>query len=245
VYGNNPTRPRETSSGAMLTVQEVFNTIQGEGPHAGLPATFIRLWGCHLKCWFCDTDFESSRNEMSVQDLVSRCADGRGGGELVVLTGGEPMRQTIAPLCSALITAGLRVQIETAGSFWFDGDDEHAISHCMSSPELSIVVSPKTPSVDPLIATYANAWKYVVNVQSDLDPRDGLPVVNYQSTVRGWRARPLARPPQGTPPRCVYVQPMDEGDAARNTANRAHAVDLARRFGYRVSLQQHKLLGLP
>lgn len=39
-------------------VVDIFNTIQGEGPHAGLPAIFIRFGGCNLACSFCDTEFD-------------------------------------------------------------------------------------------------------------------------------------------------------------------------------------------
>lgn len=53
MFGQNTPRRRE--SGGLLQVQDVFYTIQGEGPFAGRTAVFIRLTGCNLRCWFCDT----------------------------------------------------------------------------------------------------------------------------------------------------------------------------------------------
>ena len=121
MFGKNETEPLlKDHDGLSLDVVEVFPTIQGEGPFAGRPATFIRLAGCHLKCSFCDTDFTSNRALVTVFELGARVEKHRHG--LVVLTGGEPMRQNIVPLCEALVAGGYTVQIETAGSFWPQGE---------------------------------------------------------------------------------------------------------------------------
>lgn len=53
MFGQNPTRPIEHDGGKDLRVQEIFYTIQGEGPFSGMPCTFIRLAGCNLRCHFC------------------------------------------------------------------------------------------------------------------------------------------------------------------------------------------------
>ena len=63
----------------MLKINEVFNSIQGEGLFSGHPATFIRLSGCNLdkNNWcsgWCDTDF-SYKYSMSIKDLVSKCSE--------------------------------------------------------------------------------------------------------------------------------------------------------------------------
>ena len=40
-----------------MEVSEIFFSIQGEGSHVGIPTLFIRLYGCNLHCWFCDTKY--------------------------------------------------------------------------------------------------------------------------------------------------------------------------------------------
>jgi 7-carboxy-7-deazaguanine synthase len=232
MFGKNPTRKRDHGDGHSLALQgSPWKTLQGEGPYAGLPATFIRLWGCHLQCYFCDTDFESDEIRWSIDRLREACA----GVELVVLTGGEPMRQNIAELCRVLYSAKHKVQVETAGSFWIPSE------WFTKMPDF--VVSPKTPQINYHIAQSAIAWKYIVSAGSLLDPADGLPITNTQ--VKGSEiVHKLARPPNKVPPSHVWVQPMDEYDPGLNKANQERCVALAYEYGYRVSLQQHKILGV-
>ena len=71
MHGTNPIRPPVTGDGAMLEVQHIFPTLQGEGPYAGVPAVFIRLGGCNLACTFCDTEFESFK-VMGVREIVEK-----------------------------------------------------------------------------------------------------------------------------------------------------------------------------
>lgn len=227
--------------GEMLDVQEIFTTIQGEGPFAGRRAVFVRLAGCHLKCYFCDTDFLSTRRMVSVHAVAERA--GRGAEEIVVLTGGEPMRQHIVPLCFWLSAApyNRHVQIETAGNFWPDSSRKE-FEDMIDAAHVSIVVSPKTPHVHAKIRDTACAWKYIIGEDDELDPSDHLPLTSTQH--RGERAR-LARPPDGTPGFEVYIQPRDDGDVVKNAANTQRCVDIVQQHGYRLSLQQHKIVGVP
>lgn len=235
MFGDNPTRKRDHSSPHALAVHSIFPTIQGEGPFAGCPATFIRFWGCHLACHFCDTDFESHQTTMSVDMLVAQCRTH--GHKLVVLTGGEPMRQDIYHLCFALLKAGFRVQIETAGSFWVEGLGSLTVRN-ESLEGVSIVVSPKTPVVHESIVAHARYWKYLVD-SLDATTDAGIPIMR---TQRDGEKRALAPPPPGAE---VFMQPLDAGSPAVNDDNTKAAVALALKHGYRVCLQQHKILGLP
>ena len=229
MFGNNVPRKQLLGDGQRLWVQEVFYTLQGEGPLTGEPSVFVRLAGCNLKCFWCDTDFESSTWQPSLDELLQRIAAARPAcADLVVVTGGEPFRQNIAPLVGRLLDRNLRVQIETSGSLWVDLP-EH--------PRLSIVCSPKTKNLHPKIVPRIAAFKYVV-AEDGIDPHDGLP---NSSTQKPNVAARLYRPPAGS---AVYVMPRDDGDEARNLSNRKACTAVALKFGYRLSLQTHKLLGL-
>ncbi len=121
--GANPVRA-PTEIAEVLEVQEIFSTIQGEGPFTGVPAIFVRVAGCNLRCHFCDTDFESSYQgdncqyvvdvAKKVMDLAGECVP------LCVVTGGEPFRQgpALASLIYRLCRQRMHVQIETAGTLW-------------------------------------------------------------------------------------------------------------------------------
>ena len=236
MFGENPIRKRDTSSGEVLWTQEVFYTIQGEGPFNGEPAVFVRLAGCNLACYFCDTDFESSTWKPTVQELVNKIADAaQGRTRLVVLTGGEPLRQNIALLLTRLFRNGYRVQIETSGSLW----QETLSVYIDAGEELTVVCSPKTGRLAN--GFRAHAYKYIISASHGVDA-DGLPANSTQQRDRKMR---LARPPVTFRRDQIYVQPMDEYDAALNAANLSRATELALQHGYRLCVQMHKLAGVP
>ncbi len=99
--------------GRVLQVNEIFYSIEGEGLRVGQPTTFVRLAKCNLRCFFCDTEFDSYV-EMSVEQVLEEV--GRHTVEWVCLTGGEPLGQNIIPLCGLLKDAGYRLHIETNGT---------------------------------------------------------------------------------------------------------------------------------
>ena len=104
----------------MLTVNEIFHSIQGESTHAGLPCVFVRLTGCNLRCTWCDTEYAFHEGEpLSVEEVVTRVA--AYGCRLVEITGGEPLLQPEAiPLLEALLERGFTVLLETGGSLPID-----------------------------------------------------------------------------------------------------------------------------
>ena len=96
-----------------MRINEIFYSLQGEGRFTGVPAVFVRLAGCNLRCPFCDTDF-TSFTEMSEEDIV-REVNGYPARH-VVLTGGEPTLQLTDTLVARLHEAGCFVQMETNGT---------------------------------------------------------------------------------------------------------------------------------
>lgn len=242
MFGTNPIRKAEHGDGTTLAVQEIFTTIQGEGPLAGTPAVFIRLAGCNLACKFCDTEFESGiDNRKSVEDIVSQVLEdleSYPGVRTVVLTGGEPFRQNIVPLIDSLFSAhGIdHLQIETAGTLWLE-----ELGWPWYFPYVSIVCSPKTPKVHRKIIEYCTDWKYIIKA-GETSIIDGLPTT---ATQTEGVEQQIFRADRDDSDCTIWVQPCDEHDDTRNKANRDECVAVAMRHGYRLSLQQHKILGLP
>ena len=99
----------------MLTVFEIYPSIQGESTHAGRPCVFVRLAACDLRCSWCDTPYAfTGGQKMSLEDVLAR-VDAI-GVPLVELTGGEPLLQKEAiPLMAGLIASGHEVLLETGG----------------------------------------------------------------------------------------------------------------------------------
>lgn len=99
----------------MLTVNEIYKSIQGESTHTGRPCVFVRLTACDLRCAWCDTPYAfTGGRSLSVDQVL---AEVRAlGVDLVELTGGEPLLQREAtPLMQRLLDEGFDVLLETGG----------------------------------------------------------------------------------------------------------------------------------
>ena len=117
-------------------VNEMFNTVQGEGVLAGRPATFIRLQGCTVGCPWCDTKYtwKAGGTVMSAPEIIlylQSNPESIPGGllPLVVVTGGEPTLYNLDDLFTSLRAAGqlkwghdFRIQMETSGQNLLKGD---------------------------------------------------------------------------------------------------------------------------
>jgi 7-carboxy-7-deazaguanine synthase len=105
-----------------LPVTEIFQSLEGEGTKAGFLTTFIRLFGCNLRCFWCDTKYSYEPNKpavyLGVCDIVSRIKEYR--NQNICLTGGEPLLhgdrsiELIKQL--AQLEAVLDIHVETNGS---------------------------------------------------------------------------------------------------------------------------------
>lgn len=257
MLGTNPiAKPRLSNDGFL--VHSIWPTLQGEGPYAGMPAIFVRLGGCNLRCHFCDTEFDEGVTPYTKEELIADVARMANLHKfnLVVITGGEPMLQPLKHLIDARFftpnkasdhrLASVHFQIETAGSVWpVDGlTDSMSIQH----PGLTIVCSPKTPEVaHQLISRTDVYWKYIIRADDEFDTNDGLPISSTQ--IKGRPAR-LFRPgavlaSRTLRQRHIFVQACDEGDEAANIANLTMATKIALQYGYRLSVQMHKIAGVP
>jgi len=102
----------------LYAVNDIFYSIQGEGYWTGTPAVFVRLAGCNLRCKWCDTD-HTKKAELTAEQILMeiKAMVPRGIINLpVVLTGGEPTLQELAPLTTNLKQNGFTIAIESNGT---------------------------------------------------------------------------------------------------------------------------------
>jgi len=99
----------------MLTINEIFCSIQGESTHTGRPCVFVRLTACDLRCSWCDTPYAFHEGrKMSVAQVVAEVAAFE--CPVVEITGGEPLLQAdVYPLMSELLARRHTVLLETGG----------------------------------------------------------------------------------------------------------------------------------
>ena len=221
MLGQNPKRSPVNSDGNVLDVKSIFRTVQGEGPFAGVPAVFIRLGGCNLACKFCDTEFEDF-TRMLLDDIlqeVQRLTAPFKTIKLLVITGGEPFRQNILPLCQKLLQKSYQLQIETNGTLYQD-----------LPTEVNIVCSPKPPATG------------YTRLREDLLPRVSAVKFLISTTIEKYsRIGEIGQTDYNIP---VFLQPMDQNNEEINKQNIALAIELAYKTGYRVSHQLHKIWGI-
>jgi 7-carboxy-7-deazaguanine synthase len=99
----------------MLTINEIFHSVQGESTFAGAPCVFVRLTACDLRCTWCDTPYAFTEGrKRSIADVVDEVV--AHGCPLVEITGGEPLLQDdVYPLMAELRRRGMTVLLETGG----------------------------------------------------------------------------------------------------------------------------------
>ena len=225
--------PEKKDYQSTLDVHSIFSTIQGEGPFCGRPAVFVRLAGCNLQCPGCDTEYTEGRQRLNYNQIITqvfmRLKQTNSNANLIVISGGEPFRQQIAPFADFLIEHDFDVQVETNGSM--------AIPLELSQM-VTVVCSPKTAKLHPSALHRANAFKYVMKADNARE-EDGLPLQALEH-----RATPfISRPPKSFRGK-MYLQPIDEQDATLNARNTAAVLTSALKFNYTVQLQIHKLLNV-
>ena len=170
---------------------EIFASLQGEGPSAGMPVAFVRLSRCNLACVWCDTaytwhfegdnrphrsdeTFARGANQITLEvaDVAERIA--ALGQDRLVITGGEPLLQASAltELIEALPV--MAIEIETNGTAPVPTRldirvDQFNVSpklaHSGNDPGLALV-----PERLDAFATDPRAWfKFVVAEPADVD----------------------------------------------------------------------------
>lgn len=254
----------------VLLVHSVWVTIQGEGPLSGCPSVFVRLGGCNLRCPACDTEYTEGSREMTVAEVAELIAKVwtdfhvpyfAGDGHpftrfpnVVVFTGGEPLRQSGLRDFFEHVAAVTQVyshhwsetiwQIETNGTT-ANGIGQNK-TECHATPEwyrsnVRVVCSPKTSRIHPDLIPYISALKYVLSWET-IDPTDGLP-----TTALGRKAQPARWNDIWGPCPPIFIQPLDRGGNGSEfdkKRDREAVVNSALCYGYIAQLQIHKELGV-
>ena len=215
----------------MYSVKEIYLTIQGEGGQTGLPAVFLRFAGCNLwnglengradaVCKFCDTDFVGT--------------DGVGGGKF----------KTAADLACEVAT------------HWPDGQGSRWVVCTGGEPLLQL-------DADLIDALHAEGFKIAVESNGTVAAPDGIdwlcisPKAGAALKQTSGHELKLVYPQAENTPEDFedldferfYLQPRDstaEGQADQNAAHLTAALDYAMTHPkWRVSIQTHKLIGIP
>jgi 7-carboxy-7-deazaguanine synthase len=207
-------------------VKEIFYTLQGEGANTGRAAVFCRFAGCNLwtgrevdradaTCQFCDTDFVGT--------------DGPGGGRFATP---ELLAQAVA-------------------AAWPDAAPGRRFVVCTGGEPL---LQLDTQLLD---AFHAEGFEVAVETNGTLEPPPGIdwlcvsPKAGADLVVRQGNEIKLVFPQAGADPKQFegmgfehfFLQPMDGLERQANTD--AALSYCLRHPRWRLSLQTHKLLGIP
>lgn len=221
----------------MLAVNEVFETIQGEGVYTGVAAIFLRLQGCPVGCPWCDTQHTWNKDindkipltqliltsgdspawtELSVEDILNLFKQQGFTARHVVITGGEPCMYDLTELTNRLHEEGYQTQIETSGTF---AVKTNANTWVTVSPKLDM---PGGYEVRSDAMARANEIKHPIAMQKHIDALDEL----------------LERCPV-KPGTTICLQPISQRPRATELA-----IKVCRERNWRLSVQLHKYLAI-
>ena len=221
---------------------EIFASVQGEGPSAGVPVAFIRLSRCNLACIWCDTaytwhfdgderphrdgeTFDRTANQVALDEGEAAQLIAKLGQKRLVVTGGEPMMQAgkLAEMLDHL--PDMLVEVETNGTTKPTARFDVRVDQYNVSPKLSHSGNPAALALNPEMldhwASEPRAWfKFVIEKPDDLD-----------------EVLALART-HTIPADRIFLMP--EGTDSQTLSNRMRwLVPLCLEHGFRLSDRQH------
>ncbi len=203
-----------------LLINEIYASLQGEGPEQGYPTVLLRLTGCNLRCTYCDSAFAFFKGERRTLRQVVEAVASFGIGRVLV-TGGEPMAQRETPaLCRALLRAGHSVSVETNGAYELAALPRRVLK----------VVDVKTPGS-------GEGGSFQPHLLEEMDRKDVLKFVCGSREDYLWSREFMARHGLPGPPSVLFSPvwgSLDPKDLA--------AWVLEDRLDARVQVQLHKVL---
>ncbi|OFW05542.1 MAG: 7-carboxy-7-deazaguanine synthase [Acidobacteria bacterium RIFCSPLOWO2_02_FULL_68_18] len=208
----------------MLTINEIFHSIQGESTYAGRRCVFVRLTACDLRCSWCDTPYAFHEGRrLSLDDVLAEVE--RADCPLVEITGGEPLLQEdVYPLMQSLVHRGKTVLLETGG---------HRSTARVPEPVITIL-DVKCPGSGE---SHRNDWGNLERLR----PRDEVKFVVKERADYEFARDVMARFRLAERAAAVHLSPVHGVLAPRELA----AWVLADRLPARVQLQLHKYIWSP
>ncbi|MCH5229542.1 MAG: radical SAM protein [Muribaculaceae bacterium] len=198
----------------MKKINEIFQSIQGEGCNTGIPSIFVRFSGCNLSCGFCDTRHQEGVL-MTDQEIISEIK--KYTGAMIILTGGEPSLQLDENFISELKKqTGLPIAIETNGTRVLPS----GIDWITLSPKIGMSLIGDSS----IKISRADEVK-VVDIGQDLEMYFKLPCI-------GKHTRMVLQP-------CFVEDPELREQNTRRTIRR-----VLKDPRWRLSLQTHRLMGI-
>lgn len=167
---------------SVLTINEIYLSVQGESTHVGRPCVFVRLTACDLRCRWCDTPYAfTGGRKMTVEDVVAEVEPLQ--CRLAEITGGEPLLQPDAyVLMERLLERGFQVLLETGGHVPIDKVPDEVVAivdvKCPASGEAHRMHWPNLEQLSPL-----DEVKFVIQDRADFDYAKDV-VIRYGLTSR-------------------------------------------------------------
>ncbi|QCI17226.1 7-carboxy-7-deazaguanine synthase QueE [Buchnera aphidicola (Aphis helianthi)] len=210
-------------------INEIFQSIQGEGYYTGTPAIFIRLQGCPVHCDWCDTKYtwiRADQDNVSIKEVINKNKFSRKWSFMsiknileilkkwtakhVVISGGEPCLYNLSYITKILEIEGYQCQIETSG-----------IENIKCSLNTWITLSPKQnkrPLYESIIRS--NEIKFPI-----LNKEDLLYVYDILSNIRDEKKH------------IIYLQPINQNKQALKMC-----INTCIKKNWKLSVQLHKYL---
>ncbi|MCW8863264.1 MAG: 7-carboxy-7-deazaguanine synthase QueE [Colwellia sp.] len=217
-------------------INELFETIQGEGSFTGQPSIFIRLQGCPVACSWCDTkhtweielsdevsqDIMLTKSQetpqwaaMTVEQILALVKEKGFQAKHIVITGGEPCMVDLTPLCEAFEQRDYTTQVETSGTF-----DVNVSKKCWVTVSPKINMRGGYPILNSAMLR-ANEIKHPIATEQHVDDLKAL-LTQHNITNTA-----------------IYLQPISQKSRAT-----ALAIETCIANNWRLSVQVHKYLGI-
>tara|TARA_B110000438_G_scaffold285368_1_gene315376 strand:- start:3484 stop:4158 length:675 start_codon:yes stop_codon:yes gene_type:complete len=217
-------------------INELFETLQGEGSFTGQPSIFLRLQGCPVGCSWCDTKHTWDIHpelEISSNTLLSKSEETEQWSNLsldniaeifnqhnykakhIVITGGEPCMVDLTELCLYFEALGYSCQVETSGTF-----------EIRVSEQCWVTVSPKVNmrggyKILASAMQRANEIKHPVGTEQHIDDLKALLAEHKVENKQ------------------IYLQPISQKQRATELA-----IATCIENNWRLSVQVHKYIGI-